>query len=203
MHADELSLENLLCRSIGLLEQGITLVNSVEDTLYQQRISPVFEGSIGSHVRHITDFYECLLAGLRSGVVNYNQRTRDQAVERHRATGLLRFRRLIEHLATLNSGLGSMPLLVQWEDDFGAQDVSWSNSSLSRELEFLRSHTVHHYAIIAIMGKMMGIDPGREFGVASSTQVFHRGGDTACAGISRHGVGSESVDPGTSGWKEA
>lgn len=175
MHADELSLENLLCRSVGLLQQGITLLNSVDDALYLQQVSPVFHGSIGSHLRHITDFYDCLLAGLRAGVVNYNQRSRDQAVERHRAVGLARLLHLMEQLTALNPASGAMPLLVQWEADFGVEEAGWSNSSLARELEFLRSHTVHHYAIMAIMGRMMGVDPGQEFGVASSTQVFQKG----------------------------
>jgi hypothetical protein len=40
---------------------------------------------------------------------------------------------------------------------------------VARELQFLQSHTVHHYAVIHLMLLQQGIRPDPEFGVAPST----------------------------------
>ncbi len=47
-----------------------------------------------------------------------------------------------------------------------------TRSSLGRELQFLVSHTVHHYALIAIASRMQGIWPKESFGVAPSTLKY-------------------------------
>ncbi|UCF67889.1 MAG: DinB family protein [Acidobacteriota bacterium] len=46
---------------------------------------------------------------------------------------------------------------------------TWSRSSVGRELRFLLSHTVHHFAIIGLMLRMLGGEPPAAFGVAPST----------------------------------
>jgi hypothetical protein len=56
----------------------------------------------------------------------------------------------------------------------------WSRSTAARELQFLVSHTVHHYALIAFILRANGIDPGADFGVAPST-LAHRKSQQSCA----------------------
>ena len=43
-----------------------------------------------------------------------------------------------------------------------------------RELLFLISHTVHHFALIAFMLRSFGIEPGDKFGVAPSTLRYRQ-----------------------------
>ena len=45
----------------------------------------------------------------------------------------------------------------------------WPESTLERELYVLVSHTIHHYALVAVLLRTLGVDPGPEFGVAPST----------------------------------
>ncbi|MBP6670575.1 MAG: hypothetical protein KA180_14065, partial [Gemmatimonadales bacterium] len=59
-------------------------------------------------------------------------------------------------------------------------EPDWSDSSVKRELQFLVSHTVHHYALIKELLRREGFDPGAEFGVAPST-LQARDRETACA----------------------
>jgi hypothetical protein len=59
-------------------------------------------------------------------------------------------------------------------------EADWSQSSLKRELQFLVSHTVHHYALIKELLRRTGFDAGTEFGVAPSTIAAARR-DPACA----------------------
>ena len=45
----------------------------------------------------------------------------------------------------------------------------WCGSTVYRELQFLVSHTIHHYAIIGTILRSRGFEPGMDFGVAPST----------------------------------
>ena len=55
---------------------------------YASSLSVLFGSSIGMHVRHIIEFYQCLLEGSKSGTVNYDARKRDLLIETdvHHAT---------------------------------------------------------------------------------------------------------------------
>jgi hypothetical protein len=71
-------------------------------------------------------------------------------------------------------GAEDRPLLVQM--DTGAPDATpdWRCSSLGRELQFLSSHTTHHYALIKLLLDDTGVGLGPEFGVAPSTLAWQR-----------------------------
>jgi hypothetical protein len=63
------------------------------------------------------------------------------------------------------------------------QDSSvWAASSLARELQFTLSHTVHHYALIALILRLQGFAPPADFGVAPATlQQWQRERELVCA----------------------
>ena len=46
---------------------------------------------------------------------------------------------------------------------------SYMESSVSRELQVLSSHTIHHFALIAITLRMHGVELDSDFGMAPST----------------------------------
>jgi hypothetical protein len=71
----------------------------------------------------------------------------------------------------------STPISVRSEDE--AEDV-WMPSTLGRELEFLRSHTVHHYALIALIFRAHEASVPSSFGVAPST-LRYQAEAAACA----------------------
>jgi hypothetical protein len=50
----------------------------------------------------------------------------------------------------------------------------WHTSSISREIEFLHSHTVHHYALVARRMTDAGYFTDATFGVAPSTLRFRQ-----------------------------
>jgi len=52
-------------------------------------------------------------------------------------------------------------------------DAPLSTSTLCRELEYLQTHTVHHYALIAMILRLQSVEPNANFGVAPST-LQHR-----------------------------
>jgi len=51
----------------------------------------------------------------------------------------------------------------------------WTESSVRRELQFLLSHTIHHYALMVAIGQAHGFKEfERGFGVAPSTIKFQQ-----------------------------
>jgi len=156
---------------VRVLEQGHALLECLDDWLYARVEGLPVQSGAGSHIRHCLDFYQSLLEGVWTGRVNYNRRGRDALVARDRACALARIEIVVEELRALADLPGDTPLLVSPED---ADADTWCASTLARELEFLLSHTVHHYALVALILRLQGFEPGEEFGVAPSTLAHWR-----------------------------
>lgn len=157
----------LILSCIDLLEEGMRLIEGLVDDVYARPnvLSP--RGSVGAHVRHCLDFYSGFLNGLESGRIDYNCRQRDVLIETDRHHAIHSIRQLIAELREILPIFRIAPILVSTED--GSDRDSWCGSSLVRELEFLRSHTIHHYSLIAMLLRFEAVEPGEEFGVAPST----------------------------------
>lgn len=157
----------------GLLHQLFDLVESLADEEYSRKPVGVVESSIGGHVRHNLDHIEMLLRGALDGEVCYDHRDRGTDVERSRLAAMEAIIRLVHELA-------SFP----WEEVPQALRLSTlvapesppvvALTSLDRELAFVVSHTIHHNALIAVMGKLLGAALPFEFGYAPSTIVHKR-----------------------------
>jgi len=125
---------------------------------------------IGSHLRHILEFYECFLDGLDSSHIDYDARKRDESIERSRTAAAMRIYSIIERLENNAALRGDSTVSVRMEDAYttGIQDC-FVTSSIGRELQVLRSHTIHHFALIAMTTRAHGIEVDATFGVAPST----------------------------------
>ncbi len=153
----------------ALLKQGSCVINEIHDDLFVATtpISP--RGSIGAQFRHVLDFYGCFLTGFEQLRIDYNQRERDPSLERKRSHALHKIEQTVSRLERLRLKDMSQHVLVSLENS-----SSWSRSSVLRELDFLLSHTIHHYSLIAMLLRMHEIIPGEEFGVAPSTLNYWR-----------------------------
>lgn len=124
--------------------------------------------SVGQHVRHLLEFYQCLLGQNASGRVNYSLRVRELQLEQSSTYAVGICEDLISQLHVLE---GDQPLILDMDDlDAHSAPVAVP-SSLSRELIYCIEHAIHHMAIIKI-GIMMqnphfALPDG--FGVAPST----------------------------------
>ena len=156
----------LIISCIGLLEEGLHLLERIDDKTYAKTSVIAPRGSIGAHLRHCLDFYRTFLKGLESGRIDYNCRQRDALIETDRRLAIHQINQLIEELHETLSIFRIAPILIATED---GSNREWCCSSVVRELEFLRSHTIHHYSLMAILLRFQGIEPGEEFGVAPST----------------------------------
>lgn len=128
---------------------------------------------IGAHLRHVVDYYNCFFNGLEAGRIDYDARQRDPALEVDPVHAAAVVRGLIERFEALG-GDREREILVK-VDTRGDEELVWSRSTLARELQFLVSHTVHHYALISLMMRHRGLEPDPGFGVAPSTLDYRKG----------------------------
>jgi hypothetical protein len=169
--------------NIAVLQQGLDLIRRLDDELYTPEPGKARTGSVGMQFRHGLDFYFCLLAGLESGEVDYENRQRDDRIAEDRLYAAGRMEDLVATLATLGDDDADRRIRTRGEAPAGAghDTAPWAASSGLRELQFLFSHTVHHYAIIRLLLAARGFEAGQEFGVAPSTLRYweQRTGHTA------------------------
>jgi hypothetical protein len=157
--------------NIRYLEQGVELIRRLDDEAYARCPENPYRGGVGAQFRHCLDFYDRFLQGIDCGEIDYSRRERDPRVETDRQHAVARFAAICCGLAGLSSKAFEQPVRVKAEEAVPGTP-EWSESSPARELQFLISHTIHHYALIAVLLKMQNFEVGNElpeFGVAPST----------------------------------
>ncbi len=162
----------LVEENAGLLEQGAQLIESIGPDTYRRNSHEFFTSGVGKHFRHVLDFYDRLIEGFGT-IVDYESRKRDQQVESDPVYAVETARRHATALEKLASGSDDDPpaavrLEVLDADGSGIE----TRSTIARELAALASHTIHHYAIIAMLLRVQGIEVDHSFGVAPSTIRF-------------------------------
>lgn len=177
------AIHELVQSNLACLAQARELVGRLADEQYRAS-APGGRGGVGPHLRHALDHYDCFLAGVAAGTIDYDQRERDLEVESSRE-------RALERITTAEAGIMRLRAFdaaheVTVKLDSGERHSRCaSRSTLARELQFLVSHTVHHFALVALVLRFQGIEPGPEFGVAPSTlkheQHQLQPGSAACA----------------------
>ena len=154
-----------------LLRQGLALLERLSDELYAEP-----RGSwapVGAQYRHILDHYGAFFRGLADRRVDYDARIRDARIERSRAAARQTTLACLGALDALEVEPDG-PLLVQMDSGAGPEAPDWRPSSTGRELQFLCSHTVHHFALIQLLLEGSGVALDPEFGTAPSTLAYHR-----------------------------
>jgi DinB family len=152
-----------------LLHQLATVVDALSDMDYKAERAREVSGSVGGHVRHCLDHVSALVAGLPSRCIGYDARTRGTDIERRRDVAVSEALRLAEALASVRAEFIDVDVYVgvRSHTDSGPDQVV--RSTLGRELAFVASHTIHHFAIVALLLRDMGIGVPRRFGYAPST----------------------------------
>jgi hypothetical protein len=154
---------------IETLQQGETLLTEISDVIYTRKVPEVFNASIGAHYRHCLDHFRNLSAAAATGDLNYDHRERGTLVENDRYAALNDTRELRESYERLDPALISRLLHVTCKTSYSTNGSQVSLSTVGREIMYSVAHAVHHYALIGVMGGIMGITVPPGFGVAPST----------------------------------
>lgn len=161
-------------QNLHFLRQGADLIRLLNDETYARPTSdrPRAAG-VGPHFRHCLDFYRCFLRDLRGGRIDYDARDRKPELETDVPAALAEIEGIMTELASIRDEEGQRVVEVHHDEMVGEESAtSWQRSTVARELRFLASHTVHHYALIAHLARQQGTEPGEEFGVAPATLEF-------------------------------
>ncbi|MEW5976002.1 MAG: DinB family protein [Acidobacteriota bacterium] len=161
---------SLIQQNLEILAQGLQVLNRLSDTEYPEIRHPFSQYGIGSHLRHCLDFYLAFLNGVEIGWIDYDERRQNREIETGRQAAIACLQWVMHKLESLSGLQDQALLMVRLEDTAGEHEPrAWSRSSVLRELQSLISHTVHHFALMAVMLQLNGLATPPEFGVAPST----------------------------------
>lgn len=131
--------------SIHTLKKSERILASLtNDQLSDQSVSPYYS-CVGSHVRHILDFYDCILEGLDTKEINLINRKRDELMHCNCNYALENVSRVIQKLMQLEEHRFQSSYMVTDDLGLGRTEIKYS---LGAVLAQANSHAIHHYAII-------------------------------------------------------
>ncbi len=138
------------------LRTGIILINSVTDEQYQDSSVAPYHSSIGSHVRHVLDIFNCIFEGMADRHVNLAARQRNRNIEYDRHAALT----YLEHILNQIVGIEGIDFeqIISVTDDLGAGEVT-NRYTLSALLIQAHSHAIHHFAAMGYVLNQLGLTP--------------------------------------------
>lgn len=157
---------------IEILQQGETLLAEISDESYAHKVPMAFNASIGGHYRHCLDHFRTLLDAAMTSDLNYDQRERGTLIENDRTVALSATRELREGYEKLDSAFVPRLLQVTCKTSYATSGSQVSLSTVGREIMYAVAHAVHHYALIGVMGGIMGLPLPAGFGIAPSTLKY-------------------------------
>jgi len=152
-----------------VIDQALDLVAA-----HQLPGAPAYAYPVGAHLRHVIEHFEALLFPAVPGVVDFDARARDAALECSPAVAVQRLQAL---RAALSRGAGT-PLTaavqVHGQGGLGGEFHFSVPSTVGRELVFVASHAIHHFALLQAHCKQHGVPTGTTFGKAPGTVAHER-----------------------------
>jgi len=152
-----------------VLEQGLVFLGRLSEEVYARPLAGVFTGSLGAQYRHILEHFMCLIEGIRTGEVNYDQRRRDPLLESSFMQARLVTEALRDEFRDLSPDTLQQECLVSYRVGYGESGEEAVLSNVAREIMFCVGHAIHHYAILKLLCAGAGVDLPYEFGIAPST----------------------------------
>jgi hypothetical protein len=174
------SLGSLPIAAHAILDQLHQLVFQLTDVEFVAPANHLHGATIGQHLRHTLEFFVCFEKGVKTGVVNYDQRDHDQALETNRTAALACLAAINQFLATSPT---AQPLLLEVSYAETQEPPVRIATNYYRELAYNIEHAVHHMALIKIGLREVAphISVAKNFGVAVST-LRHQQVQSALAG---------------------
>ncbi|MBC7849425.1 MAG: DinB family protein [Chitinophagaceae bacterium] len=151
----------------------VQLSESLKELSQEEYVQPcktLFSNTIGQHVRHIIELFQCLENGYGTEIVNYEKRKRDLEIESNKevATTLLQ---------GIHNGLNrpNKDLVLEAAYDDNSIEVINITTNYFREIAYNLEHTIHHMALIRVgINEVSTIQLPEDFGVATSTVKYRK-----------------------------
>lgn len=156
------------------LNNAISLIDAIDTTIYTDTSVGPYYSSIGSHIRHALDFFDCILHGIQENEIDLTARKRDEVISTNPEAAKNHIREIQQQLASFVDV--NTDYLLHVTDNMGDGKVTIMYT-LESILAQANTHATHHYAIISYMLQTLNVKvviPG--FGYNPSTPVPKREG---------------------------
>lgn len=164
-----MSISPIIISNLSAIQDGLKVLRSIDVEHYQYVDSPTFTSSVGAHFRHVIEHYRCFLKCSEKQGICYDARQREVNLEVDLDLAVVAFEELEARFKSLENSIIEQSYILH--DGISDKPVQ---TNAARELLFLQSHTIHHYALIGVMLKKRNIVVDKSFGVATATLV-HEG----------------------------
>ena len=156
----------LITQNINRLGELKSLIGFIDDLDFLKSDEILSGSTIGQHIRHIIEFYQCIVNESSSGKIHYDGRKRDCRIEIDKNFAKKTIDKVISgmHKTRLEQ-----PIIVQASLMNIESGIIELNSSFGRELAYAMDHMIHHLAILKISLRSRGYELDENFGVAPST----------------------------------
>ncbi|MEM1107304.1 MAG: DinB family protein [Planctomycetota bacterium] len=151
-----------------VLGQLRRLVRELNVDQYNLKPVTTYSGSLGGHVRHCLDHAKALLNGINGGLVDYEARERGNTVETDPVVAHRELERIEAELAALSPEVADREVTTSFLLTPAGPPLR-AESTVTREIAFVLSHTIHHNAMIGGMAKAVGAVVPGDFGMAPGT----------------------------------
>jgi uncharacterized damage-inducible protein DinB len=145
-----------------------SLLSSLKTEDYTKSLSLLSDSTIGQHVRHILEFYICLIASKNTGIVNYDNRKRNLEIETSVQFAQDQIDFIIENFRLENNNIQ-----FTLEGNYSAEttEIIAIPTTYQRELAYCLEHSIHHQALIKVGLKELELESviNENFGVAPAT----------------------------------
>ncbi len=149
----------------NIFNQLSELVSQLDNHIYTKPCKNLSDATIGQHLRHIIELFQCLVKGYDDGTINYDKRKRDNHIETDNKLAAKILSEIYQQLDRPDKDL-----TLQCEDFCKEPDSISLSTNYFRELVYNMEHTIHHMAMIKIgVKEITTIVLPDEFGLAFST----------------------------------
>jgi uncharacterized damage-inducible protein DinB len=149
------------------LNRGIQLLMNISDEEYGNITIAPYYSSIGGHMRHILDVFDCVFEGMPTNEINLINRKRNELSETYTKNGIEYFEQTVVNLRKLKSE--DFNKIIKVTDDLGLGIIT-ANYTLAAILVQAHSHAIHHFASVGYIISQLGIKlPDEDFGFNPTT----------------------------------
>ena len=159
----------LISAAEDVLQQGLALLDNIDQESYSHKEEGPWGSSIGAHYRHILDHFLCLIEGLSTGQINYDHRGRNREIETSIETARSTTQDVFGALTVIADDVFSQECTVVYSVGYGETEAQAVRSVVARELMFCVGHAIHHYAILKLLADARVVTLPNKFGIAPST----------------------------------
>lgn len=159
---------NVIAATKYTLKNLILFLEQIEAEAYSKRLVLLNESTLGEHIRHILEFYQCLFSQHHQRNINYDYRERNRSIQEVPNNAIRVIHEILCMLDSTNLNK-ELQLIVSYDTATNLTDEMPTN--MKREITYCLEHAIHHMALIKVGVKIYfsHINLPADFGVAPST----------------------------------